>query len=100
MVNTEDALCIGKNGIGLKEILKMPELKTFGEKSTPYNCSWGRYEDLVVEKDYRFRRVIINSGKRSMSMFIREKSNPGRYLKVLASLRLTVWRVFTRRVTQ
>lgn len=63
VVNTKDALYIGKNGIGLKEILKMPELKTFGEKSTLYNRSWGRYEDLVVEKDYRFRRVIINSGK-------------------------------------
>lgn len=63
VVNTEDALYIGKNGIGLKEILKIPELKTFGEKSTLYNRSWGRYEDLVVEKDYRFRRVIINSGK-------------------------------------
>ena len=63
VVNTEDALYIGKNGIGLKEILKMPELKEFGEKSTLYNRSWGRYEDLVVERDYRFRRVLINSGK-------------------------------------
>ncbi len=63
VVNTEDALYIGKNGIGLKEILKMPELKEFGEKSTLYNRSWGRYEDLIVERDYRFRRVIINSGK-------------------------------------
>lgn len=63
VVNTEDALYIGKNGIGLKEILKMPELKEFGEKSTLYNRSWGRYEDLIVERDYRFRRVIINSAK-------------------------------------
>lgn len=63
IVNTEDALYIGKNGVGLKELLKAPELRKFGEKSTLYNRSWGRYEDLLVEKDYRFRRVILNPGK-------------------------------------
>lgn len=63
VVNTEDALYIGKNGTGLKELLKAPELREFGEKSTLYNRSWGRYEDLLVEKDYRFRRVILNPGK-------------------------------------
>lgn len=63
IVNTEDALYIGKNGVGLKELLKAPELREFGEKSTLYNRSWGRYEDLLVEKDYRFRRVILNPSK-------------------------------------
>lgn len=63
VVNTEDALYIGKNGAGLKELLKAPELREFGEKSTLYNRSWGRYEELLVEKDYRFRRVILNPGK-------------------------------------
>lgn len=63
VVNTEDALYIGTNGTGLKELLKAPELREFGEKSTLYNRSWGRYEDLLVEKDYRFRRVILNPGK-------------------------------------
>lgn len=63
IVNTEDALYVGKNGVGLKELLKAPELREFGEKSKLYNRSWGRYEDLLVEKDYRFRRVILNPGK-------------------------------------
>ena len=63
VVNTDDALYIGKNGIGLKEILKAPELQEYGEKSTLFNRSWGKYEDLVVEKNYRLRRVTINPGK-------------------------------------
>ena len=41
VVNTDDALYIGKNGIGLKEILKAPELQEYGEKSTLFNRSWG-----------------------------------------------------------
>lgn len=63
VVNTDDALYIGKNGIGLKEILKKDELREYGEKSNVFNRSWGRYEDLSVEKNYRLRRVIINPGK-------------------------------------
>ena len=63
VVNTDDAIYIGKNGIGLKEILKKDELREYGEKSTVFNRSWGRYEDLLVRDEYRLRRVILNPGK-------------------------------------
>lgn len=63
VVNTPDALYIGKNGIGLKEILKNPRLKEFGDKSTRFERSWGRYDDLFVDKNYRLRKIIIKPGK-------------------------------------
>lgn len=63
VVNTDDALYIGKNGVGLKTILQKEELRPFSEKSRFYNRSWGSYEDLVEETDYRVRRLIINPGK-------------------------------------
>lgn len=63
VINTEDALYIGKNGIGLKKILQRDELKPFSEKSRFFNRSWGSYEDLIDEPDYRVRRLTINPGK-------------------------------------
>jgi len=63
VVNTPDVLYIGKNGIGLKEILKNPRLKEFGDKSTRFERSWGRYDDLFVDKDYRLRKIVVKPGK-------------------------------------
>lgn len=63
VVNTDDAVYVGKNGVGLKEILKKDELKPFSDKSNYYNRSWGSYIDLLVEPDHRIRRITINPGK-------------------------------------
>lgn len=63
IINTDDALYIGKNGIGLKQILQREELKSFSEKSRFFNRSWGSYEDLIEEPDYRVRQLTINPGK-------------------------------------
>lgn len=63
VINTDDALYIGKNGVGLKQILHREELTPFSEKSRFFNRSWGSYEDLIEESDYRVRKLIINPGK-------------------------------------
>lgn len=63
VVNTNDALYIGKDGVGLKEILQKEELRPYSDKSTYFSRSWGFYEDFVEESDYRVRRLIINPGK-------------------------------------
>lgn len=63
VVNTDDALYIGENSSGIKDLLKDVDLKEFGDKSNIYNRSWGIYEDLVVEKEYRLRKVTIKPGK-------------------------------------
>jgi len=63
VVNTQDALYIGKNGRGMKYVLENVELQDYEEKSTLFDRSWGYYEDLTVEKDYRLRRVTINPGE-------------------------------------
>lgn len=63
VVNTEDALYIGKNGVGLRQLLHREELKPFSEKSRIFHRSWGLYEDLIEEPDYRVRRLIVNPGK-------------------------------------
>lgn len=63
VVNTPDALYIGKNGIGLKEILKDSRLTEYGDKSTRFERSWGRYDDLYVDENYRLRKIVIKPGK-------------------------------------
>lgn len=63
VVNTNDALYIGKDGVGLKEILQKEELRPYYDKSTYFFRSWGSYEDLVEENDYRVRMLIVNPGK-------------------------------------
>lgn len=63
VVNTDDALYIGENSSGIKDLLKDVDLKEFGDKSNIYNRSWGIYEDLIVEKEYRLRKVTIKPGK-------------------------------------
>lgn len=63
VVNTNDALYIGKDGVGLKEILQKEELRPYSDKSTYFSRSWGSYEDLVEETDYRVRRLVVNPGK-------------------------------------
>lgn len=63
VVNTDDALYIGKNGKGMKQLLQKEELKPFSEKSRFFNRPWGSYEDLIEEQDYRVRRITIHPGK-------------------------------------
>jgi mannose-6-phosphate isomerase class I/mannose-1-phosphate guanylyltransferase len=63
VVSTEDAIYISKKGLKLKGILRSNDLQPFVEKSNYYNRSWGFYEDLVVEKNYRIRRIVIFPGK-------------------------------------
>lgn len=63
VVNTDDALYIGKNGVGLRQILQREELRSFSEKSRLFHRSWGLYEDLIEEPDYRVRRLFVNPGK-------------------------------------
>lgn len=63
VVNTNDALYIGKDGVGIKEILQKEALAPYSDKSTYFARSWGSYEDLVEEADYRVRRLVVNPGK-------------------------------------
>lgn len=63
VVSTNDALYIGKDGVGLKDILQKKELIPYSDKSTYFLRSWGSYENLVEEKNYRVRRLTINPGK-------------------------------------
>lgn len=63
VVNTDDALYIGKDGEGVKDILQNEELLPYSDKSTFFARSWGEYEELLVESDYRVRRLTINPGK-------------------------------------
>lgn len=63
VVNTSDALYIGKYGLGIKDILRDSQLKDYSEKSTTFERSWGRYDDLYVDEGYRLRKIIIKPGK-------------------------------------
>ena len=66
VVNTDDAVYIGKNGESfcLKDIFhENPELEPYSEKGTVYYRSWGYYEQLTEEANYRIRKVSILPGK-------------------------------------
>lgn len=66
VVNTEDAIYIGKQGKSylLKQILhNNSELESFSEKGRISYNSWGFYEHLSEGENYRVRRVVIRSGK-------------------------------------
>ena len=63
VVNTDDALYIGEKTSGIKDLLKDVNLKEYGDKSNIYYRSWGVYEDLVLEKEYRLRKLTIKPGK-------------------------------------
>lgn len=63
VVNTRDALYIGKNGVRLKGILQKEELVKYAEHSTISNRPWGYHIELSAEDNYRLRKVVINTGK-------------------------------------
>ena len=66
VVNTNDAVYIGRYGKSenLKEILHdNEELQRFAEKGFIYYRTWGFYEQLIEEADYRIRRVTILPGR-------------------------------------
>ena len=66
VVNTDDAVYIGRYGKSgdLKYIIHdNPELDYFSEKGTVFYRSWGYYEQLIEEKNYRVRRVYLFPGK-------------------------------------
>lgn len=66
VVNTPDAVYIGRNGKSseMKELFKKyPELHPYTEKGTMFYRGWGYYEQLVEEKTYRIRQVTILPGK-------------------------------------
>ena len=66
VVNTDDAVYVGRYGksADLKYILHdNPELDYFSEKGTHFYRSWGYYEQLIEEKNYRIRRVYLFPGK-------------------------------------
>ena len=66
IINTDDAVYVGRFGksADLKYILHdNPELDYFSEKGTTFYRSWGYYEQLIEEKNYRIRRVYLFPGK-------------------------------------
>ena len=66
VVNTDDAVYVGNYGKSgdLKNIIHSnPELEYFSEKGTVFYRSWGYYEQLIEEKNYRIRRVYLFPGK-------------------------------------
>lgn len=66
VVNTPDAVYIGRHGdsFGVKGILReYPQLLPYSEKGTISYRSWGYYELLLEERDYRVRRVCLLPGK-------------------------------------
>lgn len=66
VVNTPDAIYIGKYGESdkLKDILKDNDsLRPYSDKGSIYYRSWGYYQQLFEEKEYRIRRVVIYPGK-------------------------------------
>ncbi len=66
VVNTDDAVYVGRYGKSgdLKYILHdNPELDYFSEKGTKFYRSWGYYEQLIEERNYRIRRVYLFPGK-------------------------------------
>ncbi len=68
VVNTKDALYIGKKGASedLKEIMKEhKENKNFFEKSSLFYRKWGKYEILTedIKIGYQIRRVTVLPGK-------------------------------------
>ncbi len=66
VVNTSDSIYVGRRGKShlLKQILHdNPELNSFSEQSTIFYRYWGYYEQLLEEKGYRIRKVVISPGK-------------------------------------
>lgn len=66
VVNTPDAVYIGKKGKSeeLKSIIQeYPQLEAFVTGGRMLYRSWGSYELLVDEKNYRVKKIVIHPGK-------------------------------------
>lgn len=66
VVNTADAVYVGRYGKSseLKAILRdYPELRSYADKGTKYYRSWGAYEQLIEEPNYRIRQIYVFRGK-------------------------------------
>ena len=66
VVNTSDAIYVGRYGksSSLKEILHdNHELRACADQGHFFYRSWGYYEQLLEEKDYRIRRVTLFPGR-------------------------------------
>ena len=66
VVNTSDSVYVGRRGKShlLKQILHDNlELESFTEQGTIFYRYWGYYEQLLEEKGYRIRKVVISTGK-------------------------------------
>ena len=66
VVNTSDAVYIGRRGKShlLKQIIHdNPEIGAFTDEGTTFYRSWGYYEQLIEEKNYRIRKVFLLPGK-------------------------------------
>lgn len=66
IVNTQDAVYVGKSGEseGLKQIMSEHEhLAPFFKSGRVSYRSWGTYELLVDEPTYRVKRIMIRAGK-------------------------------------
>lgn len=66
IVNTPDAVYVGKKGQSdnLKDIIReYPQMSVFNNNGRLMYRSWGIYELLVDEKNYRVKKIAINPGK-------------------------------------
>ena len=66
IVNTEDALYVGQMGEShlLKQILhESSEIAEFAAHGTVFYHPWGYYEQLLAEKRYRIRKVVLLPGQ-------------------------------------
>ena len=66
VVNTSDAVYVGRRGKShlLKQILHdNPDIEAFTDQGTTFYRPWGYYEQLVEEKNFRVRKVVLLPGK-------------------------------------
>ena len=63
IINTSDAVYVGKKDSNLDEIINNEALKDYLDNGTIFYRPWGSYEELEVKKDYKLRKVTINPGK-------------------------------------
>lgn len=66
VVNTPDAVYISRKGesFGVKGILRdYPQLRPYAEKGSRCYRSWGYYDLILEERNYRVRRVYLMPGK-------------------------------------
>lgn len=66
VLNTQDAIYVGKRGESyrLKDILhNNKQLNYYSDQGVVFYRQWGTYITISEEKDYRIRKVVIQSGK-------------------------------------